>query len=154
MLASAISGFFANFSLRKSSAIFRSRLNNQHTRPRANMLRHFSIALLSIPVSARQSFTIWEIGAAITSCLIPISSIGLSVLKAAFCKSEAWKQSVSMMIQAVDLANLYCVFNAAAFIATNTSHLSPGVNTLLAPMCTWKPDTPVREPCGARISAG
>jgi len=35
--------FFANFSLRKSSAIFRSRLNNQHTKPRANMLRHFSI---------------------------------------------------------------------------------------------------------------
>ena len=31
------------------------------------------------------------------------------------------------MIQAVDFANLYCVFNAAAFIATSTSHLSPGV---------------------------
>jgi len=83
--------------------------------------------LLSIPVSARQSFTIFEMGAAMTSCLIPISSIGLSVLKAAFSKSDFWKASVSMMIQAVDLANLYWVFSAAAFIATNTSHLSPGV---------------------------
>ena len=149
-----MAGFFANFSRKKFSAIVKSRLNNQQTNPSANILRHFSIDLLSIPLSARQFLTICEIGAAITSCLMPISSMGFSVLKAALSKSDFWKQSVSMMIQAVDLANLYCVFNAAAFMATNTSHLSPGVNTLPAPICTWKPDTPVNEPCGARISAG
>ena len=107
-----------------------------------------------MPESARQALTIWVIGAAITSFLMPNSSIGLSVVKAAFCKSLAWKQSVSIIIHAVDLAYLYWVFNAAAFIATNTSHLSPGVYTRWAPMCTWKPETPVNDPCGARISAG
>ena len=66
-------------------------------------------------------------GAAITSCLIPISSMGLSVLNAAFSRSDFWKASVSIMMQAVDLANLYWVFRAAAFIAIRTSHLSPGV---------------------------
>lgn len=55
-------GLLANFSRMKSSAIFRSRLNSQHTRPTANILRHFSMDLLSIPVSARQSFTIFEMG--------------------------------------------------------------------------------------------
>ena len=88
ILASAIAGFLANFSRRKFSAMVKSRLNNQHTKPSANMLRHFSIDLLSMPESAKQSFTICEIGAAITSFLIPISSIGLSVLKAAFSKSD------------------------------------------------------------------
>lgn len=48
-------------------------------------------------------------------------------LESGLSKSDFWKASVSMMIQAVDLANLYWVFSAAAFIATNTSHLSPGV---------------------------
>ncbi len=42
---------------------------------------------------------------------------------------------------------------AAGFMATSTSALSPGVYTLF-PMCTWKPDTPLKVPWGARISAG
>jgi 5-methyltetrahydrofolate--homocysteine methyltransferase len=45
-----------------------------------------------------------------------------SVAKAAFSKSFAWKQSVSIIIQAVGFAYLYCVLRAAAFIATSTSH--------------------------------
>ena len=118
------------------------------------MLRHFSIALLSMPVPARQSFTIWVMGAAISSCWMPSSLMGSSVAKAAFSKSDFWKASVSMMMHPLGLANLYCVFRAAAFMATSRSHLSPGVYTLRAPICTWKPETPVSEPCGARMSAG
>ena len=59
-----------------------------------------------------------------------------------------------MMMVACGFEYFSCVFSAAAFMATSTSHWSPGVYTLPAPMCTWKPDTPVSEPCGARISAG
>ena len=127
MLASATPGFLANFSRIKSSAIFRSRSKSQHTKPTANMLRHFSIALLSMPVSARQSFTIVVMEAAITSCLMPISSMGLSVWKAAFSKSDFWKASVSIIMVPLGFTNLYCVFRAAAFMATKTSHRSPGV---------------------------
>src|SRR5574344_811305 len=122
-----MAGFLANFSRSMVSAMVMSRLKSQQTKPRANILRLFRIVLLSMPVSARQSLTIWEIGAAMTSFLMPISSMGLSVLNSALSKSVFSKQSVSMMMQAVFLQNLYCVFNAAAFIATNTSHLSPGV---------------------------
>ena len=136
MFDSAIAGFFANFSRRNVSAMFISLLKSQHTKPSANMFLHFRIDLLSIPLSARQSFTICDIEAAITSCLIPISSIGFSVWKAAFSKSDFLKQSVSIIMHAVLLAYLYCVLSAAAFIATSTSHLSPGVKTFLAPICT------------------
>ena len=36
-------------------------------------------------------------------------------------------ESVSMIMVAPGLAYRYCVFSAAAFMATSTSHLSPGV---------------------------
>ncbi len=45
-------------------------------------------------------------------------------------------------------------FNAAAFIATSTSHSSPGVKIGSVLMRNWKPLTPGSVPIGARISAG
>jgi hypothetical protein len=45
-------------------------------------------------------------------------------------------------------------FRAAGFIATSTSGSSPGVKTSRLEKLIWKPDTPAREPAGARISAG
>ena len=45
-------------------------------------------------------------------------------------------------------------FSAAAFIATNTLGESPGVVMSWSLMWTWKLDTPLTVPAGARISAG
>src|SRR6478672_4146065 len=46
------------------------------------------------------------------------------------------------------------VFSAAGFIATRTFGASPGVRMSWSAKCSWKPETPGREPAGARISAG
>ena len=46
------------------------------------------------------------------------------------------------------------VLSAAGFIATSTSGWSPGVWICDDEKLIWKPDTPGREPAGARISAG
>src|SRR3954463_4229859 len=46
------------------------------------------------------------------------------------------------------------VFSAAGFIATSTSGRSPGVRMSWSAKCSWKPETPGRDPAGARISAG
>ena len=136
------------------SAASRLRLKSQQTNPNANIFLQRSIALLSSPESFRLSLHIDEIGTSSTSCLTPNSSNGLSVVNFAFSRSFAPKESESVMINPCGLQNLICVFSAAGFIATNTLQRSPGVNILLAPICTWKPDTPVNDPCGARISAG
>jgi hypothetical protein len=45
-------------------------------------------------------------------------------------------------------------FRAAGFMATRTSASSPGVWIWVDEKLSWKPDTPGREPAGARISAG
>ncbi len=45
-------------------------------------------------------------------------------------------------------------FSAAGFIATSTFGESPGVRMSWSEMWTWKADTPLRVPAGARISAG
>ena len=44
--------------------------------------------------------------------------------------------------------------SAAGFIATRTSGWSPGVWMSELEKLIWKPETPGREPAGARISAG
>src|SRR3954470_1194142 len=46
------------------------------------------------------------------------------------------------------------VLRAAGFIATSTFGASPGVRMSWSAKWTWKPETPGREPAGARISAG
>src|SRR6188474_2302532 len=46
------------------------------------------------------------------------------------------------------------VLSAAGFIATRTSGWSPGVWISDDEKLIWKPDTPGRDPAGARISAG
>ncbi len=43
---------------------------------------------------------------------------------------------------------------AAGFMATSTLGESPGVRMSWSEMCTWKADTPLTVPAGARISAG
>ena len=60
---------------------------------------------------------------------------------------------MSTMITPPGLRNLTFCFSAAGFMAISTSHWSPGVWTPV-PTLTWKPETPLSEPCGARISAG
>ncbi len=44
--------------------------------------------------------------------------------------------------------------SAAGFIATSTSGASPGVWMSWFEKRTWNPETPGKEPAGARISAG
>ena len=48
-------------------------LNNQHTKPKANILRHFIWLLKSIPLSARAAFTMEVIGTSTTCAFNPIS---------------------------------------------------------------------------------
>ena len=91
------------------------------------MLRHLSTDLLSMPLSARQSFTIVVIDTPITSFLMPSSAKASLVAYSAFLRSLSLNESVSIIIAPSGLQNLYCVASAAAFIATSRSHLSPGV---------------------------
>ena len=65
--------------------------------------------------------------ASITSFLIPSSENGFSNVNFAFSKSFLVNESESMIITDCGLQYLYCVLSAAGFIATSTSHLSPGV---------------------------
>src|SRR3712207_8941347 len=44
--------------------------------------------------------------------------------------------------------------SAAGFMATRTLGWSPGVRMSRLEKLSWKPETPGREPAGARISAG
>ena len=91
-------GFKARFGLEKrenGTVIRKNRILLAHLKSPALLKyckEHNDYTLLHVynmaDQSARQSFTICEIGAAITSCLIPISSIGLSVLKAALSRSD------------------------------------------------------------------
>ena len=76
------------------------------------------------------------------------------MVNSAFFKSLAPNESRSMIIRLSRLRCFLLTLSAAGFIATKTSARSPGALTLLGPICTWKPDTPLRDPCGARISAG
>ena len=154
MFASAISGFFANFVRNIFSASSRSRSYIQQTSPNASMFLHRRILLLSMPLSASVAWHNDVIGHGTTSHVIPSSAIGSSVLNSALARSFSVNESLSMMMAPVGLQCLCCVFSAAGFMATSMSHSSPGVSTLSAPMCTWKPETPVSTPCGARMSAG
>ena len=86
-----------------------------------------SADLLSSPESFRLSLHMEEMGTSSTSCFMPNSSKGLSVLNCAFSKSLASNESESVMISPCGLQNLICVFSAEGFIATNTWQRSPGV---------------------------
>lgn len=119
-----------------------------------NIFLQRRIVLLSSPESFRLSLHIEEMGTSSTSCLTPNSSKGLLVLNCAFSRSLASNESESVMISPCGLQNLICVFSAEGFIATNTWQRSPGVYTCPAPTWIRKPETPVSEPCGARMSAG
>ena len=124
---SAISGFLANFSRNNFSPTLISRWNSQHTNPNANIFLVRMMVLLSSPLSFRLSLHMVVIAASTTSFLIPNSEKGFSSVNFAFSRSRGVNESESMMITACGLQNLYCVFKAAGFIATSTSHLSPGV---------------------------
>ena len=135
------------------------------------MFRDLSMALLSMPESFSASLVklVSATGTTCTDSGKPSSVNGLSVVYRAFLRSASVNESVSTITTAsflnkasASLKVAPCLLNfepraqtlsAAAFIATITSALSPGVNTPL-PTLTWKPLTPPNVPCGARISAG
>ena len=85
--------------------------------------------LLSNPKPSRLLCVNVESGAGI-SCIeseIPNSSNGLSVLNPAFSKSDFSNESVSKIMIPPFTTLLAFTFNAAGFIAINTSASSPGV---------------------------
>ncbi len=148
-----MTGFLANFFWIIATALSTGRSNSQQINPRVKMLRHLRIALLSIPESSRAARVIVVTGTSNTWAVTPSSRIGSSVRNLAFFSPSSLKESTSVMMTPPGFRNLTFCFNAAGFIATSTSHWSPGVCTPI-PMLTWNPDTPPSDPCGARISAG
>ncbi|OAV72353.1 hypothetical protein Barb7_03120 [Bacteroidales bacterium Barb7] len=93
--------------------------------------------LLSKPNSAKPSFTIDETGAATTCTVVsPSSPKGSSVANCAFSKSSFSNESVSIITIVSGFKYFTFTFNAAGFIATSTSALSPGVNIFREPKCT------------------
>ena len=94
------------------------------------------IVLLSNPESAKESLTRDVMATGTTCTEFMFSSLkGSSVRNAAFSRSFFWNESVSMITTAFGFTYLVLVFNAAGFMATKTSALSPGVYTPL-PICT------------------
>ncbi len=127
---------------------------SQNIRPRAKkfFVRSFCFEVMSSPSSARSLRV--EMGTSKTVyCLSEPSLSGFDAYAALF-RFCCVKASLLTMSAPPAGSSPTLVFRAAGFIATRTSGASPGVWMSVDEKLSWKPDTPGREPAGARISAG
>ena len=124
------------------------------TRPSAKKFFDRSASRGFTPSGAAASLVSEVIGTLITRYpLSEPSSSGLLV-KSAFSRFRSSKVSTLRMSVPPWTSRPRSAFNAAGFIATSTPGASPGVVMSWSLMCTWKLETPLTVPAGARISAG
>src|SRR5262245_57821215 len=124
-------------------------------RPSANMFLARSASRAVTPSMSFSAPTVIDVSCTAWTCKSPRepSSSGFASYPA-FFRLRSVNASVSTISVPPLGRSPRFVFNAAGFIATSTSGRSPGVRMSWSAKCSWKPETPGREPAGARISAG
>ena len=154
MLASAMTGRLPNFWLIQAMVGSIERSYSQNIRPRAKkfFVRSTWRLVMSSPSRAR-ALSVLICTSKTLNALSEPSVSGFDVYAALlkFC----WVKASLLTISAPPgISSPTLVLRAAGFMATSTSGWSPGVWMSEALKLSWKPDTPGREPAGARISAG